>query len=71
MKDLITKADMAKRWGVSRQVVHNWSKRHEDFPQPVDRIGMTPVFSIADVERYEKMRIRTMNNQTEAVEPQQ
>lgn len=55
---LLTKSDMAARWGVSRQVVDNWDSRHSDFPQPVMRVscGKLPLYLESDVLAYEKMK---------------
>lgn len=56
---LFTKQDMASRWGVSVQVITNWSRRHDDFPQEMtgvfqdDKAG---IFPISEVERYEQAR---------------
>lgn len=53
---LFAKSDMAKRWGVSRQLVNGWSVRQKDFPTPVDYVsdGRTPLFTLSQVEAYEK-----------------
>lgn len=55
---LISKAAIAKRWGVSRQVVHNRSKRHTDFPQVAQVIDAggneVPLYRVSDLERYER-----------------
>jgi hypothetical protein len=55
---LMTKADMATRWGVSRQVVKNWEDRHSNFPKPVMIVsnGQIPLYLESDVERYEQER---------------
>jgi hypothetical protein len=55
---LYAKADMAARWGVSRQVVKNWETRHEDFPKPVMWVGngTMPLYLEQDVLEYEKRR---------------
>jgi hypothetical protein len=55
---LLAKSDMATRWGVTRQVVNNWSTRHADFPPEVIRVdnGRLPLFLEADVEQYEQSR---------------
>lgn len=52
---LLSKSDMATRWGVTRQVVNNWESRHNDFPpvyMKVDNDRM-PLYLLKDVEKYE------------------
>lgn len=53
---LLSKADMAKRWEVTSQVVHNWEKRHDNFPEPVMRVhdDKLPLYLLEDVVIYEK-----------------
>ena len=54
--ELLSKTDLANRWNVTKQVVHNWSKRHNDFPLAtvkVDNRG-TSLFTEADVQAYER-----------------
>jgi len=55
---LYSKADLARRWGVTRQVVNNWEKRHNDFPDPVMHVhdGSLPLYLLEDVVQYEKNR---------------
>jgi hypothetical protein len=55
---LLAKSDMATRWGVTRQVVNNWSNRHEDFPPEAIRVdnGRLPLFLESDVIKYETTR---------------
>lgn len=57
---LQTNGSLAKRWGVSSQSVINWSKRHNDFPKPiqgyVDENVKGTFFAMCDVEVYEKKR---------------
>lgn len=54
---LLAKADMATRWNVTTQVVHNWESRHNDFPEPVMRVqnGKLPLYLLEDVEKYEQI----------------
>ncbi|MDN3365415.1 hypothetical protein QU577_27000 [Priestia megaterium] len=54
---LLAKSDMASRWGVTPQVVHNWESRHSDFPKPVMRVqnGKLPLYLLEDVEKYEQI----------------
>ena len=40
LDDLVDTSEIARRLGVGRpQVVHDWRRRHADFPQPVLRIA--------------------------------
>lgn len=58
MEKLFTKVDLGIRWGVSRQVVNNWSKRNEDFPAPVQSVsnGAIPIYLESDIKLYEEKR---------------
>jgi hypothetical protein len=58
MPKLLAKSDLATRWGVTRQVVNNWSNRHEDFPPESIRVdnGRLPLFLESDVIKYETSR---------------
>jgi hypothetical protein len=55
---LYAKADMAARWGVTRQVVKNWEDRYDDFPKPVMIVGngRMPLYLEKDVLEFEKKR---------------
>lgn len=55
---ILTKADRATRWGVTRQVVNNWENRHSDFPKPIMTVqnGSLPLYLESDVMVYEKTR---------------
>lgn len=58
---LQTIQSMAERWGVTRQMVNNWSERHDDFPTPlkglITETAKTPnVYPLNEVEEYEKAR---------------
>jgi predicted DNA-binding transcriptional regulator AlpA len=40
IEDLVDATEIAHRLGVKRpQVVHDWRRRHEDFPAPVAHLG--------------------------------
>lgn len=58
MLKLYAKSDLATRWGVTRQVVNNWSTRHVDFPEEIMRVdnGRMPLYLEKDVIKYEKER---------------
>ncbi|MGP4041881.1 hypothetical protein ACTWP4_18565 [Gracilibacillus sp. D59] len=55
---LYSKADLARRWGVSRQVVKNWESRHDNFPDPAMWVhdDSLPLYLEEDVLEYEKER---------------
>ncbi len=55
---LYSKADLARRWNVSRQVVKNWELRHDDFPDPVMWVhdNSLPLYLEKDVKDYESKR---------------
>lgn len=58
MEKLYTKVDLSNRWGVSRQVVNNWSKRNEDFPAPLQFVsnGSIPLYTESSIKLYEEKR---------------
>lgn len=58
MEKLYTKVDLGIRWGVSRQVVNNWSNRRNDFPEPIQFVsnGVIPIYTESSILAYEKMR---------------
>lgn len=50
---------LAERWGLKdRRLVNNWSKRHEDFPKPVQGLikGGGPYYPLYEIVRYEEKR---------------
>ena len=55
---LYSKTELAKRWGVSRQVVNNWAARHTDFCKPIHGVveGSTMYYPYFEVKRYEQTR---------------
>lgn len=53
MDQLVGTAEIAERLGVRRQqVVHDWRRRHPDFPAPVATLKQALVFDWAEVERW-------------------
>jgi hypothetical protein len=58
MEKLFTKVDLGIRWGVSRQVVNNWSTRREDFPAPAQYVsgGAIPLYLESSIKLYEEKR---------------
>lgn len=55
---LMSKSDMARRWGVATNVVVNWAARHADFPKPLFTVndGKTMIYALCDVRQYEISR---------------
>ncbi len=53
MDDLVGSTEIAERLGVARpQLVHDWRRRHPDFPQPVARLRQALIWSWPDVESW-------------------
>jgi hypothetical protein len=53
--DLVGTAEIALRLGVGRpQVVHDWRRRHPDFPAPVAMLSHFHVWAWPDVEAWAK-----------------
>jgi predicted DNA-binding transcriptional regulator AlpA len=51
--DLVGAAEIAARLGVKRpQVVHEWRKRHPEFPEPVVTLSNGLIWDWRDVERW-------------------
>lgn len=50
---LVGSPEIAARLGVQRlQVIHDWRRRHPDFPQPVARISRVLVWYWPEVEAW-------------------
>lgn len=50
---LVGAAEIAQRLGVARpQVVHDWRRRHADFPAPVVKLRQAMVWNWPEVERW-------------------
>ena len=50
---IVGAAEIAERLGVARpQVVHDWRRRHADFPQPVAVVSRVGLWYWPDVERW-------------------
>jgi predicted DNA-binding transcriptional regulator AlpA len=48
--DLVGAHEIAQRLGVARpQVVHEWRRRHRDFPQPVATLKTALIWDWSDV----------------------
>lgn len=50
---LVGTAEIADRLGVARpQVVHDWRRRHADFPQPVAVVSRVGLWYWPEIERW-------------------
>ncbi len=49
---LHTAADLARRWGVSRQAIDHMIAHHPDFPSPVLHIGRSAVYAGNDCAQW-------------------
>ena len=53
--DLVGAHEIAERLGVARpQVVHDWRRRHEDFPQPIAQLKTALIWDWSEVEAWAK-----------------
>lgn len=53
MENLVGTSEIAERLGVRRhQVVHDWRRRYEDFPEPVAKLKSALIWDWPDVERW-------------------
>jgi hypothetical protein len=51
--DLVSASEIATRLGAKRPgVVHDWRRRHPDFPEPIARLALGYVWSWRDVEAW-------------------
>lgn len=50
--ELLGLAEIAAQNNVSAQAVYNWTKRYEDFPEPIARLRMGPVFDAKEVYEW-------------------
>ena len=51
--DLVGAAEIAERLGVSRSnVVHDWRRRHPDFPKPVTQLRTALIWVWPEVEAW-------------------
>lgn len=50
--DLVGVAEIARRAGVAWSTVQSWRRRHRDFPAPVKKLDMGPVWWWSDVARW-------------------
>jgi hypothetical protein len=60
LDNLVDASTIAARLGVGRpQVVHDWRRRHPDFPQPVLRLANVHIWLWPEVERWARTTGRT------------
>ena len=53
LDDLVDASEIAKRLSVARpQVVHDWRRRHADFPKPVKRLANVHIWLWSEVEPW-------------------
>ena len=53
LDDLVDASEIARRLGVKRpQVVHDWRRRHDDFPEPVAHLGNGHIWLWPEVKRW-------------------
>lgn len=58
--DLVGAHEIAQRLGVARpQVIHEWRRRHRDFPKPVATLKTALIWDWADVKVWAKSTGRT------------
>jgi transposase-like protein len=50
--ELVGVAEIADRLGVGTSVVHDWRRRHPDFPEPVRQLRMGLIWDWATVARW-------------------
>lgn len=51
--ELVSAGEIAKRLHLrGRQAVHDWRRRHPDFPAPVAKLDIGLVFAWPDVEKW-------------------
>jgi hypothetical protein len=46
---LVGHGEIAKMGGVSVSAVTNWSKRYPDWPEPIRRLAMGPIYHRQDI----------------------
>lgn len=50
---LVGSVEIASRLGVARpQVIHDWIRRHPEFPRPVATLARVRIWAWPDVERW-------------------
>jgi len=60
--DLVGATEIASRIGVKRpQVVHEWRKRHSEFPEPVATLSNGLIWDWREVEHWARATRRTLS----------
>jgi predicted DNA-binding transcriptional regulator AlpA len=53
--DLVGAFEAAQRLGVARpQVIHEWRRRHSDFPEPIATLKTAMIWDWQDIQRWAK-----------------
>lgn len=54
--DLVGAHEIAQRLGVARpQVVHEWRRRHDDFPEPIATLKTALIWDWRDVQQWARV----------------
>jgi predicted DNA-binding transcriptional regulator AlpA len=60
VNDLVGAHEIANRLGVARpQVIHEWRRRHLDFPEPVATLRSALIWDWSDIRAWAKATGRT------------
>ena len=60
VQDLVGAHEIAERLGVARpQVVHDWRRRHADFPQPIAQLKTALIWDWTAVRKWAEATGRT------------
>ena len=58
-QDLVGAHEIAQRLGVSRpQVVHEWRRRHQDFPDPIATLKTAFIWDWREVQEWARLTTR-------------
>ena len=51
--DLVGATEIAERLGLAQaQTVHNWRRRHDDFPKPIASLRQAMIWAWPDIEQW-------------------
>jgi predicted DNA-binding transcriptional regulator AlpA len=60
--DLVGAHEIAQRLGVARpQVVHEWRRRHADFPEPIATLKTALIWDWREIQKWAKATNRENN----------
>jgi hypothetical protein len=60
--ELVGAAEIAKKLGAGKStVVHDWRRRHDDFPEPVAELQAGLVWAWPDVEKWARATLRPID----------